>query len=286
MLLADILIAYRKGHTDRLASFTMARAACKWLLAELGHIDHEELSDDDLVRYEKSRAHVAIGTLSNELGVLRAALNYAVMHRRIPASTVPKIATPGRSPCRTRWLSREEARVLLAAAKALEDAEPEAFSVYTYCMLGLFTGQRPNVILSLPWSAVDWRENIIDFRPAKHRGNKKYGRVKMMPELRAMLESEFAKAPTGFVLKRRLNHQYQFKRAVRLAGLRDVTPYVLRHTFATWSIDEIGLWELSNVMGTSMKTLEAAYLHTSEKFQKAHASRTWNITPRPIEPGL
>lgn len=61
-----------------------------------------------------------------------------------------------------------------------------------------------------------------------------------------------------------------FASAVRLAGIgRHVTPHILRHTAATWMMQEgVDLWEASGFLGMSVKVLEEVYGHHHPNFQK------------------
>ncbi|MEJ0095155.1 MAG: tyrosine-type recombinase/integrase [Methylocella sp.] len=61
-----------------------------------------------------------------------------------------------------------------------------------------------------------------------------------------------------------------FSRAVADAGLgQDVTPHVLRHTAATWSMQNgTDLWEAADLLGMTVKTLERVYGHHHPNYQK------------------
>ena len=61
--------------------------------------------------------------------------------------------------------------------------------------------------------------------------------------------------------------------AVELAWLgADVTPHVLRHTRATWLMqNRVDLWEASGHLGMSVKTLTDVYGHHHPDWQKEAA---------------
>jgi integrase len=60
-----------------------------------------------------------------------------------------------------------------------------------------------------------------------------------------------------------------FASAVRLAQLdKHVTPHTLRHTSATWMMQEgVDLWEAAGFLGMSVQVLESVYGHHHPKFQ-------------------
>lgn len=61
--------------------------------------------------------------------------------------------------------------------------------------------------------------------------------------------------------------------AREFAGLkRSVTPHILRHTRATWMMQQgIDLWEAAGALGMSVKMLEDTYGHHHPDFQKKAA---------------
>ncbi|PYE80199.1 phage integrase family protein [Pseudoroseicyclus aestuarii] len=67
-----------------------------------------------------------------------------------------------------------------------------------------------------------------------------------------------------------------FREAVVRAGLnpRDVTPHVLRHTAATWSVaDGVDLWEVAGMLGhKDVNMIKRVYGHHSPDFMRG-ASR-------------
>src|SRR3974377_1626888 len=59
-----------------------------------------------------------------------------------------------------------------------------------------------------------------------------------------------------------------FASAVRVAGLEKVTPHILRHTAATWAMQNGGdLWQIAGYLGMTIETLQAVYGHHHPDYQ-------------------
>jgi len=80
-----------------------------------------------------------------------------------------------------------------------------------------------------------------------------------------------ARAPRGKPRKdgTRTGHESAFRRAARLAGLPDeVTPYFLRHTYASLRIAEqrLSLQEIAEELGHSLEVLAGTYAHVISEY--------------------
>jgi integrase len=188
---------------------------------------------------ETCRAYVAVrdrsaGTTRRELGVLRAAINYA--HRAGRLTRAVAVLLPERPEARDRWLSRKDASLLIKAA--LREPRVRLY-LPLFILIGLYTGQRKGAILSLRWSQVDLEARRIDFNtPGIRRTNKRRSRIPIpAPLLGHLRRARRRGTEIGFVVHengRRLRDiKRGFASACRRAGLRGVTPHVLRHTCAT-----------------------------------------------------
>ncbi len=198
------------------------------------------------------------GTVRRDLGVLRAAINHA--HREGKLTRAVPVDLPDRSAARTRWLTREEAARLLRAAMA----EPRVrLHLPLFIVLGLYSGQRKEAILSLRWPMVDLLNNRIDFRlPGRKETKKKRSHTQIPPRLIAHLRNARKRgSDRGHVVNENgvqiLDIKNGFASACRRAGLSDVTPHTLRHTCATWLMQAgVPKWEAAGFLAMSMDTLE------------------------------
>jgi integrase len=141
------------------------------------------------VTRETCRAFVAArdrspGTARRELGVLRAAINHALREGRITRTVA--VHFPERPEPRDRWLTRSEAAALLLAS--LRERRVRLY-LPLFILIGLYTGQRKQAILSLRWSQVDLNNARVDFNsPGARRTNKRRARIpipnRLLPHLR------------------------------------------------------------------------------------------------------
>lgn len=224
--------------------------------------------------YERHRAPCSAGTVRRELGVLRAALNYA--HRygyltrpvavELPASPVP----------RDRWLTRDEAAALLRAS-----LEPQVrLYLPLYILLALYTGRRKSAILELRWPQVDLENGTIDFdTPGRKRTNKRRGRIPIPPRLVPHLRRARRRgSELGYVVHDRgrpiRDIKKGFAAACRRAGIEGVTPHSLRHTAATWIARDSAttLEDAADFLGMSVDTLRNVYRHHHPDFLRQVAA--------------
>ena len=227
-----------------------------------------------------SRSAVApLGTVRRELGVLRAAINYAHKIGRITRPVAVEL--PERPEPRDRWLTRTEAAHLIRAART-----PQArLYLPLFILLGLYTGRRKEAILSLRWPQVDLEAGTIDFEVAgRRRTNKKRGVIQIPPRLLPHLRRARKRGTDlGYVLhingERIGDIKKGFAAACERAGIEGVSPHTLRHTAATWLMQAgTDLWQASGFLSMSMETLQRVYGHHHPDYQREAAE---NIGRRP-----
>jgi len=205
----------------------------------------------------------AAGTVRRELTVLRAAINHA--HREGRLTRPVTVDLPEAPPPRTRWLRRDEAAALLSAALH----EPRVrLHLPLFILIGLYTGQRKEAILSLRWPMVDLHNGLIDFRvPGRRETKKKRSHTQIPPILLSHLRRARKRGSdlghvvneNGLAIK---DIKRSFKTATATAKLVEVTPHTLRHTCATWLMQAgVKKWEVAGFLAMSMDTLERVYGH-------------------------
>jgi integrase len=212
-------------------------------------------------RYLKVRARSA-GTVRRELGVLRAAINFA--HRNGRITRPVNIELPDKPPPRDRWLTRDEAASLLRASRTKQ----ARLYLPLFILLGIYTGRRKEALLSLRWTQVDLEAGRIDFELAgRKRTNKRRGQIpipaSLLPHLR---HARRRGSDMGFVLnidgRRILDIKKGFAGACDRAGLIGVSPHTLRHTAATWLMQRgTAPWAASGYLAMSVETLTRTYGH-------------------------
>ena len=165
------------------------------------------------------------GTIRRELGVLRAAINYAHKSGRITRPVAVEL--PERPEPRDRWLTRTEAANLIRAARTAK----ARLYMPLFILLGLYTGRRKEAILSLRWPQVDLEAGRIDFEVSgRRRTNKKRGIIQMPPRLLPHLRRARQRGTDlGYVLhingERIKDIKKGFEAACGRAGLDGVSPH-------------------------------------------------------------
>ncbi|MEM1166914.1 MAG: tyrosine-type recombinase/integrase [Planctomycetota bacterium] len=203
------------------------------------------------------------GTIRRELGVLKAALNFA--HKRGQLSAVPHVTGLPEPPPRQRYLTREEFHRLLAAC------EP-TLHLWRFVMISVHTMQRPSAVLELHERQIDWERKRIDFRdPSAPATKKARPVVPMTPTVDTVLREAIAESATGHAIEWRglplKCIRLSFTRACRRANLDGVCVYTLRHTGATLAAAAgVPMRQLAGMLGHSEITTTERYAKHSPEF--------------------
>jgi integrase len=229
-------------------------------------------------RYVERRDR-SIGTARRELGVLRAAINFA--HRSGRLTRPVAVELPERPEPRDRWLTRTETARLIRAART-----PQArLYLPLFILIGVYTGRRKEAILSLRWPQVNLEAQTMNFEVAgRRRTSKRRGIVPIPPRLLPHLHRARRRgSDLGYVLhidgERIGDIKKGFAGACQRSGLDNVTPHTLRHSCATWLMQAgTDLWQASGFLSMSMETLQRVYGHHHPDYQRTAAE---NIGRRP-----
>lgn len=209
----------------------------------------------------RHKAGKSASTIWTELTRLRSCLNWAQKRRVIQVA--PYIWVPTKPDGRQRVMTEEEVRALLDACKAPH--------IKLFVILAISTGGRSGAICGLKWSKIDFEAGTIDLRsaeiinPLTKRSQKGRAIVPMAAEARAALQDAKAGALTEYVIEwdgepvKKVRKA--FEAAVKAAGLKGVTPHVLRHTAATWLEEsDVDTGRISRLLGhRDRRTTERLY---------------------------
>jgi integrase len=231
-----VLDWYYTDHVSKKASAQQARIAIAHLKAFFGTTAILDLAQVKQNRYVRERREKGISdaTIGRELSVLSAALRKAYAANKLPAPP-PPVATVPAAPPRERWLERDEVAHFWRHLRR----DKRHRHLLVFARLALYTGARSGAILALTWDRVNLRAGWIDYTRPGPQTNKRAAKVPIDAALIRMLAH----------LKRQSNHKHVitwegekvarivrgFRRQARAAGLHDVTPHTLRHTFGTWA---------------------------------------------------
>jgi integrase len=239
-------------------SVSRMRDAWKSLAGDFGALDPRDITPALIRAYTAKRRKLGIsdGTIHTELCYLRASLRFALRER------APDIRLPPKPRPRERHLTTDEARELINASHMPH--------VRLYILLALHTAGRPSSILDLAWNRVDPGKGTIQLdNPDRDRTAKGRATVPMAEELRQPLADARAAALTEYVIewagKPVASIKKGIARTAARAGLRGVTPYVLRHTAAVWMAEAgVPMSEISQYLGhTSTAVTERVYARYS-----------------------
>lgn len=248
----QIIAGYEAAKLTKVRATGALTHAAAALCRQLADLRPEHLTPGTIEKYAKTRSAKA-GTILREIGVLRAALAWALQRRWI--AIIPKISNPVKAPPpRDRWLTRDEAKALLEGCR-----EPH---IRLFVILGLTTAARAGAILDARWSQVDLDKGLIDYGTG--HGNKRRALVPLNDDALRALRAAQELACGDYIVEFRGNQvrniQNGFGAAVARAGLVGVTPHILRHTAATWMVMEgIPIAQVARVLGDTEATTEKVY---------------------------
>jgi len=184
-------------------------------------------------------------------------------------SFAPQVERPAKPAPKDRWLTRQEIDKLLAA--------PKAHHVQLAILLMLATAGRVSAILELTWDRVDFERGTIDLRTNETGPRKGRAIVPMNSGLRAALSAAEGAAMTDNVIEwagepiKRL--RTGFTAAAKAAGVKGVTPHVLRHTAAVHLVaNGVPMQKVSQYLGhSSIAVTERVYGRFAPDHLKAEA---------------
>jgi integrase len=241
-----------------------------------GALRPEDLTIEVCRRYTAARRKTKVkgkdtfthdGTIWTELGHLRTVLTWARNARLIPFA--PMIERPAKPAPKDRWLTRAEIDKLLAA--------PKAHHVQLAILLMLATAGRVSAVLELTWERVDFERGTINLRTNETGPRKGRAVVPMNDGLRAALSAAEKAATTDYVIEwaggpiARL--RTGFNAAAKAAGVKGVTPHVLRHTAAVHLVaGGTPMQKVSQYLGhSSISVTERVYARFAPDHLKAEA---------------
>jgi integrase len=220
--------------------------AWRALKPTFGHLRPDQITRELCKAYATTRRRggVADGTIIKDLGVLKAALNWA---KKGADSVFEMPATP---PARERYITREEHVRLLQAATLPH--------VKLFILLAWSTAARASALFELTWDRVDFQREKIQLSKGKGRG-KGRATVGMTARAKAALLTAHEARTGDYVIewggKPVKSVKRAFAEAAKKAGLEDVTPHVLRHSAAVAMAES----------GASMSEIAQVLGHTNEK---------------------
>lgn len=290
-LIRDILEGYKASRIESLQAPETLEYSIEALNRHIGNLKPDMLGARTYIQKRKTDRvpngqrvrigkRVSNGTIQRDVGVLRAALRWAVKEKWI--ATAPIIDAPPGSPPRDRWLSHDEVDRLLAAAYL--------FHLKLFIVLAYHTAARRGAILDLTWDRVDFDQQLITYDlPGRDPSNKKRATVPINSVALTMLQSAYQLRTGDYVVEWRgkpvSDIKHAFRDACARAEIADCTPHILRHTAAThMTMAGVPLREIARYLGDSEAMVEKVYgKHAPDYLRRASDSLVNPTRLRKIE---
>ena len=203
--------------------------------------------DIDLLVLEWKRQDLKNKSINNLIGFLRSAYSYGISNKWInenPAKESKKLPKQSRD---VRFLDEEEMSEFI---KVIRTFPPNKFlPLFT----AIYTGMRISELLALEWSDIDFNRLTINVNKQYYKGNlaspktyKSTRKVNIPPELaeelrrykeetKVLSKIIFCGTSGGYISQGKLVKNW-FKKAMKRIGKPDYNFHCLRHTYATFLI--------------------------------------------------
>lgn len=267
---ADLWNAYCLDRKGRSIATTMKYTG-RAVLPYFGALRPDQIDTGHCRGYAAARKKSGLtqGTVWTELGHLRTVMRWSEAARLIDRA--PQIERPSKPAPKDRYLTLPEIDRLLAT-----DCEPH---IRLAILLMLTTAARVGAVLDLTWTRVDLDRGQINLRADAIGPRKGRAVVPVNQTLRAALTcarqaalSEFVVEWAGGPVKSIRNG---FNAAARRAGLKDVTPHVLRHTAAVHMAEAgVPMAEISQYLGHSNVQITTSVY---ARFSPEHLSKAADV---------
>jgi integrase len=273
----DAVIRWVKEKAHK-ASIRDDQLRLQWIDRHLGRLHLDEITRDviEAMTEAKLRDGVSNATVNRVLAVVRAILRRAVSEWEW-IERAPRVRLLPEPKRRIRWLTRKEANRLLDALPA-HLAEPARFA--------LATGLRQGNVFGLKWDQVDLEHRTAWIHPDQAKARKAIA-VPLNAEAMLVLRRQQGKhaeycftARKGEPLK--YVHSRIWKTACERADIRNFRWHDLRHTWASWLVQEgtplhvlqeLGSWESPEMV--------RRYAHLSPEHLRAYVEKL--AAPRPVD---
>lgn len=263
----DAVIRWLSESQKKKQSLNEDRNHLRWLRPYLNDTRLEDINKTmiDKIRIAKMQTGVANGTVNRMLAVIRAILNRAKDDWEW-LDNVPKIKALPDKKERVRWLTRVEAERLMREL-------PQHLEIMA--RFTLETGLRESNVVNLQWSQVDMNRRCAWI----HAENSKSGKaipVALSKEACRIINEQIGKHDDyvfvyeNHPVTRANNHAW--RKALIRAGIKDFRWHDLRHTWASWHVQNgTPLNTLKELGGWSDLTIVMRYAHLSSEHLASYA---------------
>lgn len=277
--IAEILEGYQKARSTVQAPHTLG-FCIKALCRHVGNLEPEMLAPRAYIE-AREKEGVKDGTIRREIGVLRAALSWALKEKWLTTAQVPLLDAPPVPEPRDRWLTRDEVAELTKAAYLLH--------LKVFVVLAYHTAARKGAIFDLTWDRVDFDKRVISYdRPGRMKSKKRRATVPMNTVVLSLLQTAYEVRTTDYVVEWRgapvHSIRTAFDDACERAGIAGCSPHVLRHTSATHMVMAgVKLAEIARFLGDTEAMVERVYGHHAPDYLRGASDALLESGLRKIE---
>jgi integrase len=242
----------------------------RWLHTHLHNSKLDEITKTkiDAIKSAKQNEGVSNATVNRTLALLRSILNRAKQDWEWLDST-PSVRLFPEKAARVRWLSHEESdRVIHELPEHLK-----AMVRFT-----LSTGLRESNVTGLQWSQIDMHRHCAWIHADQAKGKKAIA-VPLNNDALTVIRQQIGKHNThvftykGNPVTRANNHAWE--KALIRAGITDFRWHDLRHTWASWHVQNgTPLHVLKELGGWADLTMVLRYAHLSSKHLEEYAGNS------------
>lgn len=211
-----------------------------------------------VAEYIEARAEtVKPGTVAKEMSVLKHCLRLAVEWGELNQNPAAGARLPQLPQGKTRYLTPGELRAALESAPEWLRA-PMAFAACT--------GVRRGEMLSLRWMDVDMPNRRLYLRETKNGAL----RILPIPESALTVLRSLPEGASGDLVFAGVNAAFlsvYTKRIFARLGIRDASFHTLRHTAASWMVQQgVDLYAVGQILGHKTPRMTQRYAHLSPEY--------------------
>ncbi len=255
---------YMQDCADRKAPGTQERdnTSLRHLLPVFGNMYLSQIAPAQIAGYKVQRENEGASpkSINHELGFCKHAFNIAIREWEwVRDNPFMKVSAEKLPQPRVRYLTTEEFEKLYQTCN--ERLKP-------IVLLAVQSGMRQGNVLSLKWQDVDLGRGIITL---EHTKNGERLGLPMNETVQGLLSglNKVRHINSDFVFHdkagNRLTRQailHSFKRACRKAGIQDFRFHDLRHTFASWLVQNgVDLYRVQRLLGHKTGEMTRRYAH-------------------------
>ena len=214
-------------------------------------------------------------TVNKDLNVIKCLFTHAVDWGYLKESPAKKVTKLKATDDSFRFLSQEEADLLLDAC-----GSSKCKDLYAIVVTGMHTGMRKEELFNLQWQHIKFKERVIEVVSSEDHPTKtrKSRTIPMSDFLTTMLRKHPRRIGSPYVFVSQYGNKFKdihstLDGARRKAGIEHLTPHTLRHTFASWAVMAgVDLVSVKDLMGHSSIEQTMRYAHLSPQHLRASVS--------------